>query len=46
MACNEGGVRVPDRRVMVFLSSGEAAYITGQSAVVDGGLTLGAVSSI
>ncbi len=32
--------------LMNFLASPEAAYITGQSIVVDGGLTLGTVSSI
>lgn len=32
--------------LMTFLASPEAAYITGQSIVVDGGLTLGTVSSI
>ncbi len=32
--------------VMRFLASSEAAYVTGQSIVVDGGLTLGTASSI
>ncbi len=48
-------VQIPARRggapsdvanLMAFLASDEAAYITGQSIVVDGGLTLGTVSSI
>ena len=52
---DETVVQIPARRggspkdianLMAFLASDEAAYITGQSIVVDGGLTLGTVSSI
>lgn len=41
-----GGDPVDVANLMVFLASREAAYITGQSIVVDGGLTLGTASSI
>lgn len=37
-----GGDPMDIARVMLFFASSEAAYITGQSIVVDGGLTLGA----
>jgi 3-oxoacyl-[acyl-carrier protein] reductase len=39
-----GGDPMDIARTMLFLASSEAAYITGQSIVVDGGLTLGAAS--
>jgi 3-oxoacyl-[acyl-carrier protein] reductase len=41
-----GGDPMDVAHLMAFLASAEAAYITGQSIVVDGGLTLGTVSSI
>lgn len=41
-----GGDPMDIAHLMLFLASPEAAYITGQSIVVDGGLTLGTVSSI
>jgi 3-oxoacyl-[acyl-carrier protein] reductase len=41
-----GGDPLDVANLMVFLASDEAAYITGQSIVVDGGLTLGTVSTI
>lgn len=41
-----GGDPMDIAHLMAFLASDEAAYITGQSIVVDGGLTLGTVSSI
>jgi 3-oxoacyl-[acyl-carrier protein] reductase len=41
-----GGDPVDVANLMAFLASGEASYITGQSIVVDGGLTLGTASSI
>jgi 3-oxoacyl-[acyl-carrier protein] reductase len=41
-----GGDPADIANLMAFLASSEAAYITGQSIVVDGGLTLGTASSI
>jgi 3-oxoacyl-[acyl-carrier protein] reductase len=41
-----GGDPVDVANLMAFLASDEASYITGQSIVVDGGLTLGTASSI
>jgi len=41
-----GGDPLDVANLMAFLASGEASYITGQSIVVDGGLTLGTASSI
>jgi 3-oxoacyl-[acyl-carrier protein] reductase len=41
-----GGDPMDVANLMAFLASAEAAYITGQSIVVDGGLTLGTVSTI
>lgn len=41
-----GGDPADVANLMAFLASSEASYITGQSIVVDGGLTLGTASSI
>jgi 3-oxoacyl-[acyl-carrier protein] reductase len=41
-----GGEPADVANLMLFLASKEASYITGQSIVVDGGLTLGTISSI
>lgn len=41
-----GGEPEDVAQLMLFLASTQAGYITGQSIVVDGGLTLGTVSSI
>ena len=41
-----GGEPADIAALMAFLASSEAGYITGQSIVVDGGLTLGTLSSI
>lgn len=41
-----GGDPMDVAHVMLFLASPEAAYVTGQSIVVDGGLTLGTVPGL